>query len=363
MKTTTCGLIRASTIAIALLGSTAIVATVATPDFAYAKEGKGNGGGNGNGGGKGGGNGGGKGGGNGGGNGNGAKGDSGDSSSAGNSSRGKGADKNRSGSKAGKSGHGTSKSQSAQSGQRKGGGFSLKGLFSGKGNARKSTSTSNETTTTRTQNSKTAHRSKTVEESIRPVTRPRGNRIAEELEAHPSELGALNAANASPTALANASPNSRVGKIAAYRDTVLAGEPLREDLAEALEELEGLEPPERTLTEIENDLEGALRDVQDNRDKVEELEQALEDAGGMDPDIEAELEEAKADLDSSIDAAEELNDEKQAAIDYNDAVEDVEDLTERVEEQNLAEREALEAAANKPVTDTVEEKVKSLLDL
>ncbi len=33
-----------------------------------------------------------------------------------------------------------------------------------------------------------------------------------------SKLGALNAAHASATALANASPNSRVGKIAAYRD-------------------------------------------------------------------------------------------------------------------------------------------------
>ncbi|WP_171235762.1 hypothetical protein [Ruegeria sp. HKCCA6837] len=357
MKTTSRGLLKASTVAIALLGSTAVVATVAAPDFAYAKEGKGNGGGNG--GGKGNGNGGG----NGGGNGNGAKGDNGDRSAAGNSSRGNKADSNRGSNRAGKSGNGKSKSQSAHSGQKKGGGFSLKGLFTGKGTKRKSASSPKRVTTSGTHNTKTAHRSTSVEESVRPVTRPKRYHVEEELEAHPSELGALNAAHASPTALENAAPNSRVGRIAAYRDTVLAGEALREDLAEQLEELEDLDPPERTLSEIENDLEAALGEVQDNRDRVQELEQALEDAGGMDPDIEADLEEAQADLDTSVDAAKDLNDEKQAAIDYNEAVEDLGELAERVEEQDLAEREALEAAANKPVTDEVEEKVKSLLGL
>ena len=37
-----------------------------------------------------------------------------------------------------------------------------------------------------------------------------------------SSLGSLNAAHASPTALANASPNSTVGKLAIYRDSTLA---------------------------------------------------------------------------------------------------------------------------------------------
>ncbi|WP_299085917.1 hypothetical protein, partial [uncultured Ruegeria sp.] len=49
MNITKCRLLKASTIAIALLGSTAIVTTVTAPDFAYAKQGNGNGGGNGNG--------------------------------------------------------------------------------------------------------------------------------------------------------------------------------------------------------------------------------------------------------------------------------------------------------------------------
>src|SRR5262245_20931683 len=39
-----------------------------------------------------------------------------------------------------------------------------------------------------------------------------------------SSLGALNAAHASPDALANASPNSRVGKIAAYKEAALAAQ-------------------------------------------------------------------------------------------------------------------------------------------
>lgn len=37
-----------------------------------------------------------------------------------------------------------------------------------------------------------------------------------------SALGALNAAHAAPTALANAAPNSRVGKVAAYDRAMLA---------------------------------------------------------------------------------------------------------------------------------------------
>ncbi|WP_143030602.1 hypothetical protein [Ruegeria halocynthiae] len=183
------------------------------------------------------------------------------------------------------------------------------------------------------------------------------------LGAHPSELGALNSANASATALANASPNSRVGRIGNYRDTVLAGEPLRAELAEQLEELTGLEPPERTVPEIEEDLQTALDDVQTNQERVDELEQELEDAGGTDPEIEEQLEEARADLDNSVEEAEDLDDERQAAVEYEEATEEVQDLVDLVEEQDLTEREALEAAANKPVTDAVEEEVKSLLGL
>jgi hypothetical protein len=48
-----------------------------------------------------------------------------------------------------------------------------------------------------------------------------------------SKLGALNAAHASDTALANASPNSRVGKIAAYKEAELAAKSAAADAATA----------------------------------------------------------------------------------------------------------------------------------
>ena len=49
MKTSILSPIKASAVAIALLGSTAVIVAVAMPDVAIAKEGKGNGGGNGGG--------------------------------------------------------------------------------------------------------------------------------------------------------------------------------------------------------------------------------------------------------------------------------------------------------------------------
>ncbi len=368
MKINALGLLKATGLAVALLGSAAIVATVVAPDAAFAKEDKGNGGGNGNGNGGGKGNGGGNGNGNGGGNGNGsgngnsAKGGGGDQNSA----SGKGAKsevgKSRNDKKAGKSGRGDKTSKSSRAGNGKGERRTLRDILSGKGKAR------NAATNTKGG----AHKPKAyakpykpaaVKTSIRPVVRTKGNAMAALLGAHPSELGALNAANASETALANASPNSRVGRIATYRDTVLAGEPLREELAEQLEELTGLEPPERTVEEIEEDLATSLNEVQANQKRVEELRQDLIDAGGMDEDIEAQLEQAEADLKESLQEAQALGDERQAAIDYEDATESVQDLADQLEEQELAEREALEAAANKPVTDAVEEEVKSLLGL
>lgn len=354
MKTTSLRMLRASTLAIALLGSTAIVATVAVPDVAFAKEGKGNGngGGNGKGGDKG----------NGGG-----KGDRSDHSSAGNKGGKKGADKSRANRSAGKSSFGNSKSKPTRSASGKGSRFSLKDIFSGNGKSKAGAASKKGSATSGGQQKpktyKKPSKSVIVEESIRPAVRTKGNKMATLLGAHPSELGALNAANASVTALENAAPNSRVGRIASYRDTVLAGEPLREELSEQLEELAGLEPPERTVPEIEEDLQAALDDVQENQEKVEDLEQALEEAGGTDSEIEKELEEARADLDSSVEEAQDLNDERQAAVDYEEATEQVQELADLVEEQELTEREALEAAANKPVTDAVEAEVKALLGL
>ncbi|WP_170764862.1 hypothetical protein [Ruegeria lacuscaerulensis] len=126
MKTKSTGLLKASTIAIALLGSAAIVGAFTFPDTVYAKEGKGNGGSNGNG------NGGGKG--NSGGKGNGV----GNNSGGDGKGKGSGSVTSKGGGKkaAGKSGRKSVGTAGGASKRSKGKQFSLKDLFGGKkGNA------------------------------------------------------------------------------------------------------------------------------------------------------------------------------------------------------------------------------------
>ena len=73
-----------------------------------------------------------------------------------------------------------------------------------------------------------------------------------------SALGGLNAAHANENAFANASPNSRVGKIAAYRDAALLTNELS-TLAEAeLAALNLLAVPTRTSADIEAEIAAAV---------------------------------------------------------------------------------------------------------
>ncbi|WP_171182408.1 hypothetical protein [Ruegeria sp. HKCCD8929] len=197
----------------------------------------------------------------------------------------------------------------------------------------------------------------------RPAAPPVSKKMAGLLGVHPSELGALNAANASATALNNASPNSRVGRIATYRDTVLEGIAINEELVLKEEELAGLTEPDRPIPDIENDLEDALAEAQDNADRVRDLEAELEAAGGSDPDIEAELADARDALDASNQTVDDLTAERDAAVEYDETVAEVAELTELAEKQPEVERAALEDAANKPVTDEIEAAVKSILGL
>ncbi|CUJ98690.1 hypothetical protein RUE5091_01953 [Ruegeria denitrificans] len=344
MTTKSTVFLKAAAIAIGLMGCTAIVGAFSVPDAAYAKEGKGNGGGNGNGeGGKGKGNGGDRGNGKGGG----GKGKSKADASGASKSHGK----NSAGRAAGKS------HLKQGSGQSKTGKFSLKGLFGGKKNG------TSKVTQKNSRVNRVSVEPTHVVKSVRPKVRTKRYKMADLLGVHPSALGALNAANASETALNNAAPHSRVGRIAHYRDTVLAGEELREELEEKQNELSDLTPPERPISDIEEDLEAAVEDVQENKDRVDELEKELQEAGGSDPDIEKELEEANAALSESIEEAQNLSDEQQSAIEYEETATAVEDLTHAVEDQAITEREALENAANKPVTDEVEATVKSILGL
>jgi len=93
-----------------------------------------------------------------------------------------------------------------------------------------------------------------------------------------SELKGLNAAHASPTALANAAPNSQVGRIALYRDAAL----LTADKAAALDAanlaLEGLAPPTRSVADIDAAIAGLDPLAEGYADALAALQQEKADA-------------------------------------------------------------------------------------
>ena len=65
------------------------------------------------------------------------------------------------------------------------------------------------------------------------------------------ELKGMNAVNASPNALEHASPNSQVGRIAAYRDAALARNALQPAVDDAQDALDALPVPTRDLASID----------------------------------------------------------------------------------------------------------------
>lgn len=303
MKMTSLQFLKACSLSVALLGSVAIVAAVSMPEMAFAKSGNDNGGGNGGGGNGGGGNGGGNG---GGGNGN--------SDKAGGNGK---ADKADRGNKAEKG----NKADTKKSGE------------GAKSKAK---------------------------------AKPKKKDLAEELGVHPSELGALNAARANENALKNASPNSRVGRIAAYRDAVLAGEALAEDLALKEAELAALDEPTRGADLIKTDLDLAVEEADTAAGIVTDLETQLANPDLTDAEIatlEADLLAARGTLTEAEAAEAALQAEYDNAVAYETVDAEIADLTQKIEDQPELERSLLEAAANKEVTDEVEAAVKKLLGL
>ncbi|PCD76407.1 hypothetical protein CLN94_09480 [Pseudothioclava arenosa] len=131
-----------------------------------------------------------------------------------------------------------------------------------------------------------------------------------------SELKGLNAAHASPTAMANAAPNSRVGRVAAYATAVGATAALSAELEPLETELAGLlANPPRSLGDIDADID------------------ALADPDGVDKD-----------------AYDALVAEKAAAEAYPDTVSalegEIEGLKEDIAEAEAAEEGALLAASD-----------------
>lgn len=141
-----------------------------------------------------------------------------------------------------------------------------------------------------------------------------------------SDLGALNALHASPNAFLNASENSRVGRIAAYREAVIEGQALEDQLATKELALEALTPPARSSGDI------------------------MDEIALLDPVADAE-------------AIGILNTELTAAQTYEALDAEVDILAGQVATQTAEQRALLEDAANKPVTDDIEAAVKALLGL
>ena len=142
-----------------------------------------------------------------------------------------------------------------------------------------------------------------------------------------SALGALNAAHASANALLHANPNSRVGRIAVFRDAVLETGEMEADRDAAQALLDLMAVPDRTSGEVNIAI------------------------------AEAVLAGATAEELAILDA------ELAAALAYEGAAGDVAELEAALAERPAIERTLLEAAANKVVTDEVEEAVEDLLGL
>ena len=171
-----------------------------------------------------------------------------------------------------------------------------------------------------------------------------------------NNLGALNAAHASETALAHASPNSRVGKIAAYKEAALAALAAGEVVTEA----------EAALA----DAEAAFDAADTNNDGV--IDDAEKDA--LTADAQAESDAAFDAADTNDDGVIDANDtstaeQQQAAADAADALADAQAAADGLDtavadgEQDLADAQAaaetaqdeadaaLVNAANKDITD------------
>ena len=145
---------------------------------------------------------------------------------------------------------------------------------------------------------------------------------------HASDLGGLNSLFNKGHKIDTANPNSRWGRVLPFRDAVLAGYELGYDLVDAEASLALLKDPGFTSA--------------DSQDMLDEAWLAAE------PDM-VEIEALEAEL--------------LAAQDYEAAVAEVDRLTTAIIDQPALERDLLEDAANKPVTDAVEAAVEAMLGL
>jgi hypothetical protein len=119
----------------------------------------------------------------------------------------------------------------------------------------------------------------------------------DEDDADAHDLGALNAAHASDTALANASPNSRVGKIAAYKDAEIAAKAAAADAAAA----------DQAVADAQGKLDAALAANADadpvndvDQTTIEGLTQDVADAQAAAATADASAQTAQDDADAAL---------------------------------------------------------------
>ena len=219
-----------------------------------------------------------------------------------------------------------------------------------------------------------------------------------------SKLGALNAAHASATARLNASPNSRVGLIAAYEQAVNDGIQLSADYADAKGALQILlDDQQGTLSDSEYDsieaLNAAISDIQNQSDLLdqersaltsgepigeaelaalaEKYNVALETVSEVDGEEQVETratEEIIADILSEISAAQDAlpdtTELEALAAEYNafnDQIASQQTELEKLEAQTASqaqtEVDTLELAANKTLSPDVVDEVNRLLGI
>ncbi|OWY02660.1 hypothetical protein B6V75_12300 [Thioclava sp. F1Mire-8] len=155
--------------------------------------------------------------------------------------------------------------------------------------------------TTATKKRSTTPTEYAVNESPRPNGKP--SLSEDELRNHgalASELKGLNAAHASATALANASPNSQVGRIAAYRDTVLAAAEAEQNLTDAQDALAALESQDvRSVEDIQTDIDALDPEAEGYDAQLAPLEEELAAATTYEADLAA-AQQKVTDLETEI---------------------------------------------------------------
>lgn len=155
-----------------------------------------------------------------------------------------------------------------------------------------------------------------------------------------SSLGALNAAHANENAFANASPNSRVGLIAIYQAAVQETGEAQSAYDLVVESLAAYDGVDEDGNPIPYDY-AAETDYASSEDYLAAYAETL-DENGEPTDATAELTDANP---------------------YWETVGDVADAEGALTDAGGSETEALEAAANKEITDEVVESLWGLLEI